>query len=797
MTEENTGVFESLLCLGLNIEPELTTFAELVSMDLEQIGILSVMPKNTVLSDFLENIKFWAFPHGLRIFDEFLNEIGQKSGLPPPEKIEELEIIEQFVITDANSVKRFCSSLVFYEKQYVQSPITSSKSVLPKVSLEALIRNPLAERSSGYTLVLVPKALSLISQMPVFSLQLECLELLYHRVLKPRRDPRENSERVFHLGGKHRVKESRLFEFYTQILLSQFTIGENDLRVAFLGLDPEGTKPLLEFHINNSIGLNVPTFDFFMLFELLDIDNLLTVFAGVLLEKQIVMFGGSSRQLTNCAETLLSLINPLTWGCIYIPYLPLELWETLHAMMPYIIGLDIGNRKELQRKMKLSDKLVVDLSGNTVENSNGIQLPRAIYNFLQKNLEEILKLGRSLETVLRIKQIFLDAMFLIINNIEGFFFNRESEVFSAGPSSEVFNFFSFLDCFREDFETFEFMEVLCLNTMMFNKFIEDCDLARMSPYGAIEDDNQYFLNEIKKIRRKYPELCVFDIEKTPGLFKELMAEQKVVIDELLDRFEGLGPELKPLLPFYLKFRESKKGKLEKSLDTSLEKSQKNKFFSKLNRSLEAIPRFSGEFQVLKSPVAPKNLRKKQVLHRLASYEHIEGRDGSSPSSKLISKIKSYYFYYHAIKRNQTYNNYKRFTNKRKKFSEIVAEKHNVSEKMTPFFRDIGETQEVDKMPEVNRRLFEDGDFLDSAKKEIKANFIHLKPINIVNPQDSSCEVTPCTDLKKEPENFSQWLMNNSMKNVGRWDKFKEDLRDKEIKRFGTRSLSPKKKKKAK
>ena len=247
----------------------------------------------------------------------------------------------------------------------------------------------------------------------------------------------------------------------------------------------------------------------------------------------------------------------------------------------------------------------------------------------------------------------------------------------------------------------------------------------------------------------------------------------------------------------MKFRESKKGKLEKSLDTSLEKSQKNKFFSKLNRSLEAIPRFSGEFQVLKSPVAPKNLRKKQVLHRLASYEHIEGRDGSSPSSKLISKIKSYYFYYHAIKRNQTYNNYKRFTNKRKKFSEIVAEKHNVSEKMTPFFRDIGETQEVDKMPEVNRRLFEDGDFLDSAKKEIKANFIHLKPINIVNPQDSSCEVTPCTDLKKEPENFSQWLMNNSMKNVGRWDKFKEDLRDKAIKRFGTRSLSPKKKKKAK
>jgi len=66
---------------------------------------------------------------------------------------------------------------------------------------------------------------------------------------------------------------------------------------------------------------------------------------------------------------------------------------------------------------------------------------------------------------------------------------------------------------------------------------------------------------------------------------------------------------------------------------------------------------------------------------------------------------------------------------------------------------------------------------------------------MVNPQDSSCEVTPYGNFKKEPENFSQWFMDNSMKNVNRWDKIKEDLKEKEIldKRFGTRSLSPKKK----
>ena len=29
-----------------------------------------------------------------------------------------------------------------------------------------------------------------------------------------------------------------------------------------------------------------------------------------------------------------------TWGCIYIPFMPVNMWETLDAMMPFIVGMD-------------------------------------------------------------------------------------------------------------------------------------------------------------------------------------------------------------------------------------------------------------------------------------------------------------------------------------------------------------------------------------------------------------------------------------------------------------------------
>ena len=41
----------------------------------------------------------------------------------------------------------------------------------------------------------------------------------------------------------------------------------------------------------------------------------------------------------------MTMIFPLVWKCVYIPYLPLKLWETLECMMPYIVGMDAKYKK--------------------------------------------------------------------------------------------------------------------------------------------------------------------------------------------------------------------------------------------------------------------------------------------------------------------------------------------------------------------------------------------------------------------------------------------------------------------
>jgi len=805
--EENPNIFESFLSIGLDCEFEDIFLSDLRNLDLESMSVLNILPKDREFGDYLDNLKYWAFPQGLRILDEYLHDIMVSNKGKPSDfigkSLESLEIIEQFVITDEKSIKRYCSSLIFYEKRYIKTKETLNEktndfSFLPKVSLKSLINNPLSIKNTGYSLIFIPKALCLISKMPVFSLELQFLELLYNKVLLPHRDPKIDRSRVFRLNKEKNIKEIRLFEFYITTLFSLFTLSEKDSKTSFLDLDFMNPKPLLTFHINNTIGLNVPTFDYFLAFEKLELETLFIIFSGILLEKQIIIFGENSQDLTNICETLLSLINPLTWGCIYIPYLPIGLWETLHAMMPYIIGIDYRYKAEIKENMKLNDKLIIDLKLNTIENDEGIRLPFGIKTFLKRNLEEIIRKGKSLENILKIKQFFLNSMYLIINNISNFFIYKENLNSFNVVSSEIFNFQAFLENFHEDFEYFEFMETLSLNTMMFNKFLEDCFVFMIKGKNLtiIEDDCQYFLREIKKILKKNPGSLIFNIERNPDLFNELIQEQNLEIQQLFNRFALLPPEQKSLGPFYSKFLANKKPhKKPKTHENQLQG-----FFSRLNKSLETIPRFSGDLNSIKSPINkqkllenPMKTKKKPIYQRLPSYEQHEIREGFSPNSKLISKIKSFYFYYHAIKRNQIYHNYRRITNNKKKYSEIIIEKQSeikFSEKMTPFFKEIViQKEEIEDFDNnVNKRLFmeENASYIDSAKKALRT---------MVNPQDSSCEVTPYGNFKKEPENFSQWFMDNSMKNVNRWDKIKEDLKEKEIldKRFGTRSLSPKKK----
>lgn len=785
--DDNIMLFDQFLVIGLDPQASQVPLPVFQTFGLKDLKVLSIFPRSQSLPGYLDNLKHWCFHYGFFLLDESFSPISptNRKGI----SLGELEKIEQFVITDAMSIKRYCTSRLFYEKQYIKGGLKPSFSkVLPKTSLSRLVTNPLAVHKEEIEVVWVPKALVLVSRMPIFQLEAQFLSLLYEEVLYPQRESRNK-------------KDLGLFEFYCSVLFSLLKISDQDQVVSLIGLD--SSKELLRFQMNNSIGINVPSGDFWLLFERLGIDSILKVFSAILLEKQVIFFGKNSFELTNIMETLLGLICPLTWGCIYIPFLPIEMWETLHAMMPFLIGLDAGNKEDLFNKMGLTDKVIVDLIKGEVYNTEDIIFPVAIKNFLKKSLEGILsKKEKSLYNILKIKQAFLNAMCLVLNNIEGFFF-KEQEIltnlmeFSPNllASSEVFDLESFLRQFHEKTH-YSFMNSLCMDTMMMNKFIEDCFCVLQSKRIGISflEDTGFFLVMMRSIINSLTSTgcnpnSVIDIMKNPLIFNEIQEMQELQIKGLVQTFELNPPLTQNLLPFYLNYQTHRPKTLKQPLAEKKQCFEVNQRvlvldLKALNQRMGLIPIVEELIDIIrpKSPTSHKKLeiavRKKINLLRLASYENTDKREDKSPSS-LISHIKHYYVYYHAIKRNQT------FWKKRPTFSKnsivkpftLIEEKVKNSigsEKKTPFFPELG-LIELQKTDGSNKAY---------------------------NPQDSSNDVTPNTPniarnvekYRKEPENFSKWLMDNSINNVKNLEKVKENFKGEEKvhKRIFTRSLSPKK-----
>lgn len=90
------------------------------------------------------------------------------------------------------------------------------------------------------------------------------------------------------------------------------------------------------------------------LFECLSVENVLTLFSAVLVERQVVFVSSQYSLLTVCAEAITSLLYPLSWPHVYVPVLPLSLVGMITAPVPYIVGLhssflnDAGLRENAQ-----------------------------------------------------------------------------------------------------------------------------------------------------------------------------------------------------------------------------------------------------------------------------------------------------------------------------------------------------------------------------------------------------------------------------------------------------------------
>mmetsp|Transcript_7438 Transcript_7438/g.11316 ORF Transcript_7438/g.11316 Transcript_7438/m.11316 type:complete len:1413 (-) Transcript_7438:54-4292(-) len=135
---------------------------------------------------------------------------------------------------------------------------------------------------------------------------------------------------------------------------------------------------------------------FNVLFECLDLNNVLFVWYALTLEHKVLLVSSQNSLLTLCAEILLSLLFPMEWSHLYIPILPLFLSQMLDAPFPYLCGISRDNLTHAIGDIS-EETIVVDLDQNLITKGDNtpsfppmpLKRRSKLESCLQKNVGEI------------------------------------------------------------------------------------------------------------------------------------------------------------------------------------------------------------------------------------------------------------------------------------------------------------------------------------------------------------------------------------------------------------------------
>jgi len=113
----------------------------------------------------------------------------------------------------------------------------------------------------------------------------------------------------------------------------------------------------------------------------LRLEHVLTLIAGALLEKQIVVVCSNLGILSALVLSIIPLIRPYQWQSLLMPVVPNDMLDFLDAPVPYIVGV---KNKTTEVQSKLTNVILVDANKNQVKTPTIPQLPqhRELYSRL-------------------------------------------------------------------------------------------------------------------------------------------------------------------------------------------------------------------------------------------------------------------------------------------------------------------------------------------------------------------------------------------------------------------------------
>jgi len=222
---------------------------------------------------------------------------------------------------------------------------------MPKTSLQDLIKYPYT--MNDYSLVYLPKSISLISPIPCFETQRQILKYLYISMFAKRQEnlctreiriPKLFMDKFQTLATMHQgehdfdefwynqcvslqssqktntskdyysIKESQLKEFYISVLFSLMEIDSFSMEKVLLQISSQDKSEETEFaryRVSNSKGNDLPPTDYRYLFQKISVENILQLFKCLIMERQIIIFSTSPGNIPEIGESLLGLLGPL------------------------------------------------------------------------------------------------------------------------------------------------------------------------------------------------------------------------------------------------------------------------------------------------------------------------------------------------------------------------------------------------------------------------------------------------------------------------------------------------------
>ncbi|KAJ0254158.1 DENN protein [Hirschfeldia incana] len=107
--------------------------------------------------------------------------------------------------------------------------------------------------------------------------------------------------------------------------------------------------------------------------RILSLETIMSLLAGVLLEKQIVVICPNLGVLSAIVLSLLPMIRPFQWQSLLLPVLPGRMFDFLEAPVPFLVGI---HSKPTDWKVKTSNLILVNIINNQVKICNMPALPQ-------------------------------------------------------------------------------------------------------------------------------------------------------------------------------------------------------------------------------------------------------------------------------------------------------------------------------------------------------------------------------------------------------------------------------------